>query len=337
MTDHPDSADTVSLGDAQWVEVQVELPAGPAEILAAALSELAGGVELRDADTFFPTAGGRTTLVALCRPGELSDLLLEVDQVLATARSAGDTVDPVAIRQRPAHEDEWRDVWKQFFRTTRIGQRFAVRPSWDPGGIDGVEHVIELDPGRAFGTGAHPSTRLVLAAIEQLAGRGVAIDRFLDLGCGSGILAIAAHRLWPAARGLAVDVDPEATECTRENLERNRITAGVATATGTLDQVNANAGPERGPFRLVMANIQRDVLELITHSLRGAVAPGGWLVLSGLLTGDGEPVLALYRNLGFRLQDRSGRRRVGLAAAAGRGLAQRKGRRCPGCICPLNG
>ena len=66
--------------------------------------------------------------------GRTRDLLAAVDEVLATARAAGDTVDPVAIRQRAAHEDEWRDVWKQFFRTTRIGARFAVRPSWDPGG-----------------------------------------------------------------------------------------------------------------------------------------------------------------------------------------------------------
>jgi ribosomal protein L11 methyltransferase len=288
--------------DGNWVEVQVEVPSPVADLLAATLAELAGGVELRDGDTLLSTGGERTTVVALCRPDEREDLLAAVDEVLATARSAGDTVDPVAIRERGAHEDEWRDVWKQFFRTTRIGARFAVRPSWDPGGTGGVEHVIELDPGRAFGTGAHPSTRLVIGALERLAADGAPVSRFLDLGCGSGILAIAAHRLWPAARGLALDVDPEATECTEENLARNGITGAVEVATGTLEQIADRVG---AGFEVVMANIQRDVLELLVDRLGAAVAPGGALVLSGLLTGDAGPVLALYQGAGLRLVQRT--------------------------------
>jgi ribosomal protein L11 methyltransferase len=287
--------------EGSWVEIQVEVPAPVAELLAATLAELAGGVELRDADTFLPTAGDRTTVVTLCRPDERDDLLAAVDEVLATARAAGDTVDPVGIRQRPAHEDEWRDVWKQFFRTTRIGERFAVRPSWDPGGVAGVEHVIELDPGRAFGTGAHPSTRLVIGALERLSAEGAAVARFLDLGCGSGILTIAAHRLWPAARGWAVDLDPEAAECTRENLALNAVTDGIEVKAATLDQL----GPEGRPFDLVLANIQRDVLETLVAGLVEALAPRGWLVLSGLLTADAEPVLAAYAGAGLRLVARA--------------------------------
>jgi len=265
------------------------------------LADLAGGVELRDAETIFPTARDRTTVVTLCRPDERDDLLAAVDEVLATARAAGDTVDPVGIRQRPAHEDEWRDVWKQFFRTTRIGARFAVRPSWDPAGVAGVEHIIELDPGRAFGTGAHPSTRLVIGALERLAGAGAGVGRFLDLGCGSGILTIAAHRLWPAAKGWAVDLDPEAADCTRENLVLNGIQDGIEVAAATLEQL----GPDGRGFDLVMANIQRDVLETLAAGLLEALVPGGHLVLSGLLTADAAPVLATYQQAGLRLIERT--------------------------------
>jgi ribosomal protein L11 methyltransferase len=283
-----------------WIEVQVELPAEVAELVAAELAELCGGIELRDGDTVFPTARDRAAVVALCQPEALDDVLATTEQVLATARAAGAEVDPVAIRQRAAHEDEWRDVWKQFFRTTRIGARFIVRPSWDQASVaagDG-DHVIELDPGRAFGTGAHPSTRLVIGALERLCGEGFAAGSFLDLGCGSGILSIAAHRLWPAARGLAVDVDPEATACTEENFALNH-TSGVATRTGTL-QVLAG---ER--FDLILANIQRDVLELIADELVGPLAAGGRLVLSGLLTGDAGPVQACYEAAGWQLLGRS--------------------------------
>jgi ribosomal protein L11 methyltransferase len=291
----------MSKDSGSWVEVQVEVPAPVAELLAAALADLAGGVELRDAETIFPTARDRTTVVTLCRPDERDDLLAAVDEVLATARAAGDTVDPVGIRQRPAHEDEWRDVWKQFFRTTRIGARFAVRPSWDPAGVAGVEHIIELDPGRAYGTGAHPSTRLVIGALERLAGAGAGVGRFLDLGCGSGILTIAAHWLWPAAKGWAVDLDPEAADCTRENLVLNGIQDGIEVAAATLEQLGADG---RG-FDLVMANIQRDVLETLVAGLLEALVPGGHLVLSGLLTADAPPVLASYQQAGLRLIERT--------------------------------
>jgi ribosomal protein L11 methyltransferase len=281
-----------------FIELQVELPADVAEIVAAELSELCGGVELRDSETLFPTARERAAVVALCQPGELDDVLAATEDVLATARAAGTEVDPVVIRRRAAHEDEWRDVWKQFFRTTRIGARFIVRPSWDhEAGLRPTpnDHVIELDPGRAFGTGAHPSTRLVIGALERLLGDGFAPTAFLDLGCGSGILSIAAHRLWPGARGLAVDLDPEATACTDENFALNRVT-GVVTRTGTLEVVGGDA-----PFGLIVANIQRDVLEAIADDLAAPLAAGGRLVLSGLLTGDAQPVQERYEAAGWQL------------------------------------
>jgi ribosomal protein L11 methyltransferase len=285
-----------------WVELQVELPAEAAEIVAATLSELLGGVELRDAETVFPTAPDRAAVVALCTPDRLAEVLAAIDELLATARAAGAAVDPVTVRQRPAHEDEWRDVWKQFFRTTRIGARFVVRPSWDLAPVPAGAEVIELDPGRAFGTGAHPSTRLVIGALERLAAGGHAVEHFLDLGCGSGILAIAAARLWPAAAGLALDLDPEAAACTRENLARNQVTTVVA-ETGAVD----DAAPTR-PFDLVMANIQRDVLEGLAGRLHAVLARHGRLVLSGLLTSDVAPVRVVYERVGFAVlaQDEEG-------------------------------
>jgi ribosomal protein L11 methyltransferase len=282
-----------------WIEVQVELPASTAEILAAEVGELCGGVELRDPDTLLATAPGRAAVVALVEAEQLADVMAVIDQVLATARESGDEVDPVTIRQRPAHEDEWRDIWKQFFRTTRIGRRFVVRPSWDPEGGAPVDQVIDLDPGRAFGTGAHPSTRLVIAALEDLAEQAWGVHRFLDLGCGSGILAIAASRLWPEARGLAVDNDPEAVACAGENLERNRVVT-VNLLTGTLEDV-ALATSRAAPFDLVMANIQLNVLEVLAPQLGAVLAEGGRLVLSGLLLEDEGPARAAYRRAGFRV------------------------------------
>jgi ribosomal protein L11 methyltransferase len=279
-----------------WIELQIELAAPAAELVAAELSDWLGGVELRDSETVFPTAPDRAAVVALCRPDDLDSVLTSVQGVLDTARAAGEKVDPVTIRQRPAHEDEWRDVWKQFFRTTQIGRRFVVQPSWEVGPPLSAAHVIHLDPGRAFGTGAHPSTKLVIAAIEGLADGGAPVGRFLDLGCGSGILTIAARRLWPAAAAVAADLDEEAVACTRENLALNQV-AGVATVQGSLDGLDAaGAG---GPFDLIMANIQRDVLEQLAPDFRPRLAAAGWLVLSGLLTSDVGPVRARFEQVGF--------------------------------------
>jgi ribosomal protein L11 methyltransferase len=292
--------DGVSAGD--WIEVQIETAATVAELVAAAVAPLTGGVELRDAGTLCATASDRTAVVALCRPEDEPALLEEIDRALALARSGGAAVDPVSLRRRSAHEDEWRDVWKQFFRATRVGARFVVRPSWDPdmtgAGRATGDHVVDLDPGRAFGTGAHPSTRLAIRFVEQIAARRPALGRFLDLGCGSGILSIVAARLWPAARGLAVDVDEEATACAGENLERNGITS-VERRTGSL-------AADLGPFDLAMANIQADVLAPLAPGLAACLAPEGALVLSGLLEADVPAVRAAYQAVGLRAGGQAG-------------------------------
>jgi ribosomal protein L11 methyltransferase len=279
-----------------WVEVQIEAAAEAAELIAAAVELEAGGVEIRDAETVFPTARDRTTVVLMVPPAAVEAMMDDVHEALDLARAGGTPVDPVTIRLREAHEDEWRDVWKQFFRATRVGRRFVVRPSWDPGPAPPGEHVIDLDPGRAFGTGAHPSTRLVIRFVEELRDRRPALASFLDLGCGSGILSVVAARLWPEARGLAVDLDPEATECSGENFERNGITT-VARRTGGLEAASE-------AHDLVMANIQADVLQELAGALPARLAPGGALVLSGLLTSDVEAVTRAFEAAGLRVEQR---------------------------------
>jgi len=257
---------------------------------------LVGGVELRDAGTLLSTAPGRTAVIALCKPEDREFVLASADEALATARESGLPVDPVTVRERQADESEWRDVWKQFFRATRVGRRFTVRPSWDPGPAPAGEFIIDLDPGRAFGTGAHPSTRLAIALAEKVREATPRIARFLDLGCGSGILSIVAERLWPEAAGLAIDNDPEATECSQENFERNRVKS-VALVTGTLEQAES-------PFDIVLANIQADVLCALALEMAAKLAPTGRVILSGILCDQGDEVLAAYDAAGLVLDTR---------------------------------
>jgi ribosomal protein L11 methyltransferase len=283
--------------DGSWTELQIEVAVEAAELLASAVAELTGGVEVRDAGTLLRAGAGRALIVTQVAPADADAVLAAALETCARARDAGLPVDPVTVRRREAHEDEWRDVWKQYFRATRVGRTFIVRPSWDPGAVADGDRVIDLDPGRAFGTGGHATTRLVIALAEELAERRArSVARFLDLGCGSGILSVAAARLWPRAAGLAVDVDPEATACARENLDRNGVTT-VETRAGTL----ADAP---GPFDVVLANIQADVLLPLAPAVVAALAPDAGLVLSGLLTVDAAPVLAAYVAAGLALEAR---------------------------------
>jgi ribosomal protein L11 methyltransferase len=279
-----------------WTEIAIEVAAEAAELVASEVSELTGGVEVRDAGTLLRAGEGRALIVTQCAPADAAAVLAAVEDTCVRAREAGLRIDPVTVRQREAHDDEWRDIWKKYFRATRVGRTFIVRPSWDPG--EGVvadgDRVIDLDPGRAFGTGGHATTRLVIALAEEVEGRSV--SRFLDLGCGSGILSVAAARLWPRAAGLAVDIDPEATACADENLERNRVTT-VETRAGTLADV-------AGPFDVVLANIQADILLPLAPELCATLAPGATLVLSGLLTDATPPVLAAYLAAGLTLEAR---------------------------------
>ena len=277
-----------------WTELAIEVAAEAAELVASEVSELTGGVEVRDAGTLLRVGEGRALIVTQCAPADAAAVLAAVEDTCVRAREAGLRIDPVTVRRREAHEDEWRDVWKQYFRATRVGRTFIVRPSWDPGTVADGDRVIDLDPGRAFGTGGHATTRLVIALAEEVEGRSV--SRFLDLGCGSGILSVAAARLWPRAAGLAVDIDPEATACADENLERNRVTT-VETRAGTLADV-------AGPFDVVLANIQADILLPLAPELCATLAPGATLVLSGLLTDATPPVLTAYLAAGLTLEAR---------------------------------
>ncbi len=278
--------------DRTYIEIQIETTPEAAEVLAGELAEQTGGVEVRDGETYVRAPGGRNTVVAHVEPQERDDLMAGVLALLDGLRDAGTAVDPVVVREREANEGEWRDKWKQFFRATRIGRTFIVRPSWDPGQIESSDKVIDLDPGRAFGTGAHASTRLCLDAIELLEERGLQPRRFLDAGCGSGILSIAALRVWPAARGVCCDVDPEAVETARENAALNH-------AFEALDFVVGDAEAAGAGFDLVLANIQLEVHERIAAPLAAAVAPGGALALSGLLEGQDEPAARAYTAQGL--------------------------------------
>jgi ribosomal protein L11 methyltransferase len=165
----------------------------------------------------------------------------------------------------------------------RVAERLVIVPSWETYAPQPNDVVLHLDPGQAFGTGTHESTQLMLAEIERRVTPGV---QLLDVGCGSGILAIAALRLG-ASHAIALDTDPLAVNATRENAERNLVASQVQASTASVETLSAC-------FRLVLANIEARVLVPLAAAIAARVAPGGLLLLSGLIASDVETVRAAY-------------------------------------------
>lgn len=203
-----------------------------------------------------------------------------------------------ALQTRLVHEADWAEAWKAFFPVLRIGRRIVIRPTWRRHRASADDVVLALDPGMAFGTGLHPTTRLCLAALEPLAEAG-RLDgaRVLDVGCGSGILAIAALRLG-AASALGVDTDPIAIEATLANARRNRLARQLRARIGGLPSAE-------GPFDVVLANLIAGVLVALAPLLGDELRPGGTLLASGIFIDRESEVRAAFASVGLVVESRS--------------------------------
>ena len=188
--------------------------------------------------------------------------------------------------------DEWRDAWKSFFRRTRVGQQIVVRPPWEPKSDDPQDMDVVIEPGMAFGTGLHETTRLCIRTLEDCLREG---DSVLDVGCGSGILSIIAAKLG-ASTVDAIDVDEHAAKTTRENAIKNGIHDGIVATSTPLAQM-------KGSYHLVVANILSHILIVLAADLVRMIRPGGTLLLSGILLEQAEKVRATFTPYGLTLTE----------------------------------
>ena len=173
-------------------------------------------------------------------------------------------------------EADWENAWKAHFTLLKVGKRLVIKPSWIPYEPEASEVVIELDPGMAFGTGYHPTTKMCLEALEDLMQPGMEV---LDLGTGSGILAIAAARLG-AASILALDIDPTAVKAARSNFRASGTgIKRLRLVRGSLPHPLA----QDGRFDLAMANISAKIIQDRAPYLHQVLKPGGILIASGII------------------------------------------------------
>lgn len=257
-----------------WLEVSLQLRAELAEPAAELLGRLApNGVAIEGLDD-----RGQAVLLRAWLPvdGRLASRRRELDEGLWHLGQIQPFPSPTF---RSIDEQDWAEIWKMEYRPLPIGRRLMVLPSWstaDPGG----RLVVQLEPGMAFGTGAHPTTRHCLELIEETLRPGESV---VDLGCGSGILSIAAARLG-ARQVLALDTDPLAVELALLNVRRNRVAKQVRVALGSYP---ADGLGRIESVELLVANLRSDTLiELLQAGLATWVGPTGRLLLSGLLDTD---------------------------------------------------
>lgn len=198
--------------------------------------------------------------------------------------------DNAVVHPVTAVDDDWKERWKDFFHATRVGERFLVRPPWEPLGEEyanaGLIEII-IEPGMAFGTGTHETTQATLLGLETVVQKG---DSVLDVGCGSGVLSIAAAKLG-ARRVLSIDIDPESVRATLENARINGVAEWISSSTLPLLQVD-------GTWSVVVANILSSILLTIADELVSHVAPGGDLLLSGILLNEADDVADIFCALG---------------------------------------
>ena len=280
-----------------WTEVVIEIDRAHAEALSDALMEAGAlSVSVEDADEgtdqekpqfgepgMVPTeaAWDRSRVVAL------TDIDADQAAIVAEAACAINLASPPAFTVRNVADEDWVRLTQSQFAPIHIGKNIWVVPSWheapDPDAL-----ILELDPGLAFGTGSHPTTRLCMEWLEAHPAPG---DSVLDYGCGSGILAMVAKKMG-AGDVAGVDIDPQAIDSACDNAVRNNCEIDFYLPDSFA--VSDKAHHATGRFDIVVANILSSPLKLMAPMLAGRVAPGGALILSGVLARQAEEVAQAY-------------------------------------------
>lgn len=192
-------------------------------------------------------------------------------------------------------EEDYQNSWKKYLFPEKVSEKFVVKPTWREYTPEADELIIELDPGRAFGTGSHPTTSLCLKLMEENISEG---DSVIDVGTGSGILMIAADRLG-ASEIYGTDIDELAVESAKENLELNNISEDKAKVyKGDLISVVENK-----KFDVVVANILADVLLILLHDISKVVKPNGKIIFSGIIEDKCELLRREVESLGFTVEE----------------------------------
>ncbi len=282
----------------KWLELSVQTPPEYVEPLSQIFHRYGhGGVALESVGGFNPDEGetqpeGADVVVRAYLPLD-STAKQRRERISVAVQLVASLVPLSPLNERVIEEEDWQESWKRHFHVLRVGRRIVICPTWREHREQPDEIVISLDPGMAFGTGHHPTTRMCLEAVEALVFPN---SRVLDVGCGSGILSIASAKLG-AAEVVSYEIEEPAARVARENALRNGVEQVVKVVQGTL---GSDDGREQG-YDVVLANISATVVSSMSGLLAGAVAPGGKVVVSGIVGDRKEEVADKLKLAGLTL------------------------------------
>lgn len=283
-----------------WLQIDITVPAAGIDLVCHEMTELGSAgitVEERALDTFVvPDPDVEIpeflTLKAYFPPDiQQAQLVEQLAERLAWLATLIPGLEPVVPEIRRIRAEDWAESWKQHFGIQRIGSRLVVRPSWEEYTPEPQDAVLTLDPGMAFGTGSHATTRLCLEALAELYETGPGPQRVLDVGTGSGILAVAAALLG-ARKVLGCDIDATACRVALDNARQNGVERQVAVTRDPLETLEGN-------FEVVLANILAEENARLAAELVNRLAVGGALILSGILNEKEQLVIDAFDGRGL--------------------------------------
>lgn len=272
-----------------WLKLSIHCPAAIAEEVAALLGSFGDGVE----QGYHPGGAAsdqESVTVYLEQNPETDATLQTIKELLSALRRQLPADAPWRVEHEVIADRDWNATWKKHFTPFLVAPELIIKPSWSEYTPRPGERVIEMDPGMAFGTGHHASTRLALLLLRDLYGEQPPAT-VLDVGCGTGILAMAAA-LWGCPRVVAMDNDPQAVAVARQNFAANQLAiAATTTPPAALAE----------QFEVVLANIIHEVLWEMATELVAALKPGGHLILAGILSGTQEASIKQhFQDLGLQ-------------------------------------
>ena len=273
----------------RWAEVAVEATEESLDAVANILIEEGCGGTAAVGSSACSSGKGVRVLGYLPVDDRLEDRLNNVRERVGLLGELGLELGSDEVGVKWVEDDEWRDEWKKFFKPVRVG-KIVVKPPWDDYSANPGEIIIELDPGMAFGTGYHPSTRLCLQALQDCIKGG---ETVLDVGTGSGILAIASVKLG-ASKAVGLDVDSAAVEVAQTNVENERLCDTI--------EIRQSDSPRAfdGAAEVVVANIVANVIIEMAEDLCAKLKPGAKLITSGIVNERANEVAEKLEGAGAR-------------------------------------
>ncbi len=294
----------------EWIEVAIEAAPGKLEELSARLAAL--GIDsliIEDEETYrrflednrkFWDYVDEDLLISWKGLSRIKFYLTGDSEGRERLKELRKSLPQWELKSAPVADEDWENNWKQYYHPIPVGERLLIVPQWEDAPDPEGRTILRLDPGLAFGTGSHATTAMCLTAMQELELQGAQV---LDLGCGSGILGIAALLLG-AEHATGCDIDPKSPDIAGENAALNGIGPDRFTAFygDVLDSRGLGGKLNPGGYQLVLANIVADVIIALAPAARRFLAPGGHFITSGIIDGREEEVRAALEAAGFRIQ-----------------------------------